>query len=131
MDYAIQLLIPVIGGLMLGIWLTKTYGVPSIWTIVFAIAGMVAGIAIMYRRFSGSQSKVETYKPSGTGLKKGVKSESSGTHIKDLDFLYKQYDDRGDDWKELDDMDDEVSFDEPPGGYPLPPRKNNTEHHDL
>jgi len=132
MEYAIQLLIPVVGGLMLGMWLTKTYGISAIWTIILAIAGMVAGIAIMYRRFSGSQSKVEIYRPPGIALKKELKSKSSGVHIKDLDFLYKKYDDMGEDWKELDDLDDDVSFDEPSGGYvPQSKRKDETENHDL
>ncbi|HEY9687475.1 MAG TPA: AtpZ/AtpI family protein [Coleofasciculaceae cyanobacterium] len=52
MDYAIQLLLPIIGGLMLGMWLTRHFGVSPIWTVVLAILGMAGGIGIMVKRFS-------------------------------------------------------------------------------
>jgi hypothetical protein len=52
MDYAIQLLLPIIGGLMLGMWLTRNFGVSPIWTVVLAILGMAGGIGIMVKRFS-------------------------------------------------------------------------------
>lgn len=52
MDYAIQLLLPVIGGLLLGQWLSRTYGVSPLWSVVLAILGMFAGIAILYKRFA-------------------------------------------------------------------------------
>ena len=138
MEYAIQMLIPVIGGLMLGMWLTKTYGLAPIWTVVFAVLGMAAGIAIMARRFSSGQAQMPTFKPSGG--KKDTDPSRATSHIKDLDFLYKKYDNQGDDWKELDELDDDVSFDEPPGGFPIPPRQSKSEphnpeppseHHDL
>ena len=119
MDYAIQLLLPVIGGLMLGIWLTKTYHLSPIWTVVLAILGMIGGIGVIYKRFSypqgGSTSgKLPTYK--GKASKSGKahsassseqSSEHPGAHIKDLDFLYREHHDQNDhdDWKELDDLD--------------------------
>jgi hypothetical protein len=52
MEYAIQLLLPILGGLLLGFWLTENYGVSPIWTVVLAILGMVGGIGILYKRFS-------------------------------------------------------------------------------
>jgi|GEM_PF-1626181 len=126
MEYAIQLLIPVVGGLMLGMWLTKTYGLAPIWTVVFAVLGMAAGIAVIARRFSSGQAQLPTYKSTE------VHPPRPTSHVKDLDFLYKKYDDKGEDWKELDELDeldDDVSFDEPPGGYPIPPRPNKPEYH--
>jgi F0F1-type ATP synthase assembly protein I len=51
-DYAIQLLLPILGGLFLGMWLTGTFGVSPLWTIVLAILGMFAGIGIMYKRLT-------------------------------------------------------------------------------
>jgi Putative F0F1-ATPase subunit Ca2+/Mg2+ transporter len=50
MEYAIQLLLPILGGLWLGDWLTKTYHLPALWTMVFAVLGMVAGLGILYKR---------------------------------------------------------------------------------
>lgn len=151
MEYAIQLLIPVIGGLMLGMWLTNTYHASPIWTVVLAILGMVAGIAVMYRRFSVPQDGVATMKlpfpptrpgsRSKSGQAQAGQEEPPRAHVKDLDFLYKKYDDDPDDWKELDELDDQVSFDEPasveppagepspgetkPGGGTIPPRQTD------
>ncbi len=50
MEYALQLLIPILLGLFLGIWLNSQFGLSMIWAIVFAILGMVAGIGILYKR---------------------------------------------------------------------------------
>ena len=50
MDYAIQLLLPIMGGLFLGLWLQENWGASPLWTVVLAILGMVAGIGIMYKR---------------------------------------------------------------------------------
>lgn len=123
MEYAIQMLIPIIGGLMLGMWLTKTYGVSPIWTIVLAILGMVGGIAIMYRKFAVPLKKIQSSQLSSPRRNQSGQSEAPGKHINDLDFLYKKYDHHNDDWKELDALDDDVSLDEPPAGghHPIPP----------
>jgi F0F1-type ATP synthase assembly protein I len=122
MEYAIQLLLPVVGGLMLGMWLTKTYGIPQIWTVVLAILGMAAGLFMMYRRvstpgnaetqavrpkksagtqpFPSSQSSKATATPS-------PKPEHPGVHVRDLDFLYHPPKTDDSEWKELDDPDEE------------------------
>ena len=50
MEYAIQLFLPVIGGLWLGNWLSETYGFPPIWTVLLGVLGLFAGIAILYKR---------------------------------------------------------------------------------
>ena len=148
MEYAIQLLIPVVGGLMLGMWLTNTYHVSPIWAVVLAILGMIAGIAMMYRRFAMPQDGVATMKmpfpptkkltpksispkhSAPKDISKHQQDEPHRSHVKDLDFLYKNYDDNPDDWKELDELDDQVSFDEPkPGEWPVlppaPPQKKD------
>jgi hypothetical protein len=141
MEYAIQLLIPVIGGLMLGMWLTNTYHASPIWTVVLAILGMVAGIAIMYRRFSVPQDGVTTMTPPfpppkkitppKSGQAQSEPTEPSRAHVKDLDFLYRKYDDTPDDWNELDELDEQVSFEEPkPGQWTVPPRQKDENKED-
>jgi len=129
MEYAIQLLIPVVGGLMLGMWLTNTYHASPIWTVVLAILGMVAGIGIMYRRFSVPQDGTSALNmplpPKKFDKAKPTHPDAPRAHVKDLDFLYKKYDDHGD-FKELDDLDDDVSFDEPkPGQWTVPPKEKD------
>lgn len=59
MDYALQLLIPILGGLLLGLWLHDHYGVSPIWTVLLAVLGMIAGLGIMYKRlmYPHSQEK--------------------------------------------------------------------------
>jgi hypothetical protein len=51
MEYAIQLLLPVIGGLMLGNWLSSQYHVSSLWSVFLAIAGLFGGIGMLYKRY--------------------------------------------------------------------------------
>lgn len=70
MDYAIQLLLPILGGLMLGYWLTQSFGASPIWMVLLAILGMVGGIGILYKRFSYP----ELYQ------KGGALSKTSHTH---------------------------------------------------
>ncbi len=50
MDYAIQLLIPILLGIFLGVWLHDTFDASPIWTVLFAILGMFGGIGILYKR---------------------------------------------------------------------------------
>ena len=123
MEYAIQLLLPVVGGLMLGMWLTKTYGVPQIWTVVLAILGMAAGLFIMYRRVStpenGETSAIRPQKSaethsfpsfpsSKTTANPSPESKHPGVHVRDLDFLYHPPKTDDSEWKELDDPDEEI-----------------------
>jgi hypothetical protein len=122
MEYAIQLLLPVVGGLMLGMWLTKTYGIPQIWTVVLAILGMAAGLFIMYRRVSAPENaETHAVRPKKAGTHPSTSSQSSkaattpslkskypGVHIRDLDFLYHPPKTDDSEWKELDDPDEEI-----------------------
>ena len=54
MEYAISLLLPIVGGLMLGVWLTRNFGVSPIWTVVLAILGLAGGIGVLAKRFAYS-----------------------------------------------------------------------------
>lgn len=136
MDYAIQLLLPVIGGLMLGMWLNKTYGVPSIWAVILAILGMIGGIGILYRRFSQPRVDVKDMKNLSSHPKR-TRTPAEGTqktaHLKELDFLYHDYDHEKDDWKELDDLDADGPFSETQSPSPrsTPQPKDDSERHDL
>lgn len=56
MEYAIQLILPIIGGLMLGDWLSKTYGISPLWTVLLGILGMAMGIRILYKRGMAEQA---------------------------------------------------------------------------
>lgn len=56
MEYAIQLILPILGGLLLGNWLTRTYGISPLWTVLLGILGMVMGIRILYKRSLAEQA---------------------------------------------------------------------------
>lgn len=58
MEYAIEMLIPVLMGLYVGMWMTDHWGAPSMVTPGLAILGMVAGIAIMARRVKRMQGNL-------------------------------------------------------------------------
>jgi hypothetical protein len=62
MEYAIQLILPIIGGLLLGDWLTRTYGLSPLWTVLLGILGMVMGIRILYKRGMAEQ-RLQKEKP--------------------------------------------------------------------
>ncbi len=59
MDYAIQLLIPILLGIFLGVWLHDTFDASPIWTVLFAIIGMFAGIGILYKRSLAYAEKIK------------------------------------------------------------------------
>ncbi|MGE0201045.1 MAG: AtpZ/AtpI family protein [Candidatus Melainabacteria bacterium] len=50
LDVAIQMLIPIGGGLLLGQWLENTYGFSPLWTVGLAVFGLVSGLWIVYKR---------------------------------------------------------------------------------
>jgi len=52
MEYAVQLLLPIIMGLALGRWLENTFQLSPLWTVGLAILGMVAGLGLMYKRLT-------------------------------------------------------------------------------
>jgi F0F1-type ATP synthase assembly protein I len=51
MEYAIQLLIPILLGFLLGVWLHNQFGLSPVWSVIFAILGMFGGIGILYKRY--------------------------------------------------------------------------------
>jgi F0F1-type ATP synthase assembly protein I len=50
MDYAFQLLFPILAGLFIGLWLHENFDASPLWAVGLAILGMVAGLAIMYKK---------------------------------------------------------------------------------
>jgi hypothetical protein len=56
MEYAIQLLLPILGGLYLGLWLHNRYGFSKLWIAGLAILGMVLGLGMMYKRLKYGDS---------------------------------------------------------------------------
>jgi hypothetical protein len=101
-EYAIQLLLPILGGLWLGNWLTQRFHLPVIWTLVFAILGMLAGLGILYKRYT-----LEMMNRPPIIRKKQAPPDENRLHVKDLDFLYKEPNPEDDDddhpWKDDDD----------------------------
>jgi F0F1-type ATP synthase assembly protein I len=49
-DYVYDLLVPILGGLFLGHWLETQWGWSPLVTVGLGMLGMVAGLAIVYRR---------------------------------------------------------------------------------
>ncbi|WP_373531103.1 AtpZ/AtpI family protein [Vampirovibrio sp.] len=96
MEYAIQLLLPIIGGLWLGGWLSKTYGLSPIWTVMLGVLGLVGGIGIMYKR-SQRELNLPRYTPKPKSQPKPSQS------LQDLDSLYKKLHETP-----LDEQDDEL-----------------------
>lgn len=96
MEYAIQLFLPVLGGLLLGNWLSKIYGVSPLWTPLLAILGMFSGLAILYKRYVLLNPTKTTLKKKSQlselvlKTKKHRKKETGGKEllISDLDALY-------------------------------------------
>lgn len=63
MDYALILLLPILGGLMLGHWLSQKFGISPVWSVVLGILGMFAGIGIMYKRYAFPELYGEEKRP--------------------------------------------------------------------
>ncbi len=124
MDYAIQLLLPIVGGLMLGMWLTKTYGLNPIWTVLLAVLGMIGGIGILYRRFAPTPVDPKTIQ-SHTGKHfspekhKPKAPQQNSVHHTELDFMYEPHtDDDAEEWPELNALDRDDDSTLPPPSNP-------------
>lgn len=83
MEYAIQLLLPIIGGLWLGNWLSETFGLSPIWTVVLGVLGLAGGIGMMYKRFVLGQ-KLTRFTPKPRQKPKPSQS------VQNLDELYRK-----------------------------------------
>lgn len=83
MEYAIQLFLPVIGGLLLGNWLSETYGLSPIWTVILGVLGLAGGIGVLYKRSISGQD-IPKFIP---GPKK---KPTAGKSVQELDSLYRR-----------------------------------------
>ncbi|MEB3206657.1 MAG: AtpZ/AtpI family protein [Vampirovibrionales bacterium] len=66
MDYAIQLLIPVLGGLMLAIWMNQKGWLSPLWVPIFPVLGLALGIGVVAKRLLLSPSEKKSYLPDPT-----------------------------------------------------------------
>lgn len=66
MEYAIQILLPIGLGLLLGQWLTTHYGVSALWTVIFAIIGMFLGMGMLYKRAVEDQLRAKRHRNNRT-----------------------------------------------------------------
>ncbi len=83
MEYAIQIFLPVLGGLLLGDWLCKQFGLNPIWTVLLGILGLIGGIGVLYKRFTVDHSYPKFTPKAKTDL-------PPGKSVQDLDSLYKK-----------------------------------------
>jgi hypothetical protein len=133
MDYALQLLLPVIGGLMLGMWLTKTYGINPIWTVILAVLGMIGGIGVLYRRYASAvpvdPKTIKLHSAQRRAARMNQHNDGKTAHLKELDFLYQEHHPDQDDWKVLDELDSDEEFSQK--NTPKTPGQDDSQHHDL
>lgn len=91
MEYAIEILLPIIGGLFLGNWLTERFGLSPIWTVILPILGMVLGILMLYKRFTLSSRKKGAFKNQEKQSPEGsTDSDLVRLPVDSLDFLYQK-----------------------------------------
>jgi F0F1-type ATP synthase assembly protein I len=96
LDTAIDMLLYVIGGLMLGIWLYNEHGASAFWVIVLPILGMLFGLWTAYKR---SRYKVGIPRhPKKNAGKENADSTMHGSPLKnwqpyDEDEVKGEYDD--------------------------------------
>lgn len=83
MEYAIQLLVPIGLGLMLGQWLQKNVGLDAFWTVIFAIVGMFLGMGMLYKRAVEDQLRADRRKTAP--LAKGKKRATHQSNLTDGD----------------------------------------------
>ncbi len=70
---------------MLGNWLSQTYGLSPIWTVLLGVLGLFAGIGILYKR-SLTDQNLPRFTPKPKAHTKSKPSHS----LHDLDSLYKK-----------------------------------------
>jgi hypothetical protein len=104
MEYAMQMLLPILAGLWLGTWLTQQYHVSPLWTPGLAILGLALGVGVlakkslMNRDGSPTMPRYEA-KPGQSLLPTPRKSTEKETGLKphELEFLYRHNDTPHDD----------------------------------
>jgi len=62
-DMAIDMLVPIVGALFLGMWLQNRFGLSPLWTVSLAIFGMIAGLRITYMRLETKRKQDEIDHP--------------------------------------------------------------------
>jgi hypothetical protein len=69
MDYAMDMFIPIVGGLFLAQWLINQYHWPDITIVLFPVVGLFLGIGLLYKRqLTNSQAEQpDTTPPDNTG----------------------------------------------------------------
>jgi len=104
MEYAIQLLIPMLAGLGIGNWLTKTYHVSPMWTVALAILGFALGFGVMAKKAllnssipKWDKSKKSLNSKSTAKEKERLVEKSTGIMPHEMDFLYQDYSHESDD----------------------------------
>jgi len=133
MEYAIQLLIPMLAGLCLGSWLTRHYHASPIWTLALGLLGFALGIGVLAKKslLNTNMPKLNTGKktsdihastPSDSGSHPSIGAESkatleakgrfieksTGIMPHEMDFLYQDYSHESDDQPyDFSDRDDE------------------------
>lgn len=130
MEYAIQLFLPILGGLLLGNWLHQRFGISQIWTMVLAVLGMAGGIAVLYKRQMYTSEGQPKFPLPFSPKAKDKTAESQPTHLshQELLDLYQQVQEREEESDEKDDFaldgllgdDDEVDEDSSPPKKPQP-----------
>lgn len=97
MEYAFQLLIPILVGLCLGNWLSHTYHISPLLTILLAILGFALGIGVLAKRSLLNRS-IPKLNPNSTKASSDKEAEQgkwvekqTGILPHEMDFLYKDY----------------------------------------
>ena len=116
MEYAIQLLIPMLAGLCLGNWLTQQYHASAIWTLLLGLLGFTLGIGVLAKKALLNKSipkmDISARSAASTIEKTNEKGQfiekSTGIMPHEMDFLYQDYSHETDDQVyDFSDRDDE------------------------
>ena len=108
MDYAFTLLIPLIGGLLLGNWLSRQFGISQLWTLLLGFIGLGLGFAAVYKRMMETKLKHIDVKKLKPPSDEGLPHDELPWH--QAGFFDETPDD---DFPSLDELDTELDNDKP------------------
>jgi Putative F0F1-ATPase subunit Ca2+/Mg2+ transporter len=97
MEYAIQLLIPILVGLCLGNWLSHTYHTSPLLTMFLAVLGFALGIGVLAKKslLNTSMPKLDLKAKHASSHKEAQQGKwvekQTGILPNEMDFLYKDY----------------------------------------
>jgi len=105
MEYAIQLLIPMLAGLCLGTWLTQKYHASPLWTLALGLLGFALGIGVLAKKalLNTTIPKMDLKTKSAPSQAKQADEKgrfiekSTGILPHEMDFLYQDYSHKPDD----------------------------------